>query len=180
MRSHQLRPFAVGLLTFALLTTSIDCSKMKMDNYEAAGGSLDRQFVTDAATSNLDEVSAGSLAAAKSTNVGVKGYGQLLAEDHGAAQNELKLIADTINLVLPQTPDSLHQAMQQTLSGLTGKSFDTTWLRAQITDHQKTIVLFQSELKNGTSATVLRYTNKHLPELQAHLKMADSLLQELQ
>ncbi len=63
---------------------------------------------------------------------------------------------------------------------LTGKAFDTTWLRAQITDHQKAIVLFRSELNNGTSTSVIRYTNKHLPELQAHLKMADSLLQVLQ
>lgn len=174
------QPFAVWLMTFLLLITSIDCSKMKMDNYESAGGSPDRQFVADAATSNLNEVNAGLLATAKSTNAGVKGYGQLLAEDHRAAQNELKLIADTINLILPQAPDSVHQAMQQTLSGLSGKSFDTAWLRVQITDHQKTIAFFQSELNNGTSATVLRYTNKHLPELQAHLKMADSLLQVFQ
>lgn len=180
MYPHPLKLFAVGVLSFVLLTPAINCSKMQMDNYETPGRNQDRQFVMDAATSNLNEVETGSLAAAKSTNAGVKLYGQMIAEDHGAAQNELKLIADTINLTIPQAPDSVHQALCQTLSGFTGKAFDTAWLRLQITDQQKAISLFQVELNNGTQTSVLWYANKHLPGLQAHLKMADSLMQVLQ
>ena len=71
--------------------------------------------------------------------------------------------------------DSQHTALLQTLQGLSGREFDSTYIVNQIADHQKTVDDFQAELNAGSKTEVKDYANKYLPKIQMHLQQADSI-----
>jgi putative membrane protein len=153
------------------------CSKM--EDYETPKKNPDRQFVIDAAYANWNEIEADALAATNGNDGRTRDFAQNMVDEHRAANDLLLRISDTINLSAPQQPDSVHREIRTILSHLGGISFDTTYLRAQVTDHRQTIALFQAELANGTNASVLRYAATYLPVIHIHLKKADSLLAAL-
>jgi putative membrane protein len=164
-----------GILLFIAASMPSGCSKS--DNH--SGNSLnsnDKQFLVSASYSNVDEVDAGTLASTKAGNAGVKGFGQMMMTDHWIAEDELKNLADSLQVPVPQQPDSVHQAIKQTLIGLSGMTFDTTYLHGQINDHQNTIALMQNEINSGQNTAVTNYARKYLPKIQMHLMMADSLM----
>jgi putative membrane protein len=66
------------------------------------------------------------------------------------------------------------------LQSLPDSTFDTTYLRAQINDHENAVALFQQELANGQDTTVKAYASQYLPVIQMHLTMADSLIVQLE
>jgi putative membrane protein len=171
-------------ITFALLAAALlagaACKKSHHGSHNPPLGDTDRQFLVNASYSNLAEVDAGTLASAKGSEAGVKMFGQMMVSDHNTAESELKNIADSNQVSIPDAPDSAHRAMKAMLTTLSGKTFDTTYIRGQITDHQKTIDLFQAEINNGQSQRVQAYAIKYLPKIQMHLAMADSLRQVLQ
>jgi putative membrane protein len=150
-----------------------------MADYESPRPNADRQFVADAATGNNKQIDIGSLATQISETPAVKEYAFLLMQYHSSARDELKRVADTINLEIHVTPAAKDEAMKTRLSGLSGKAFDSTYLRAEIDENRKAIDVFEAELNAGESPTVLRYTRRHLPEIRAHLRIADSLMRVL-
>jgi putative membrane protein len=154
--------------------------KKDHDNDHNDLNSKDRNFLINASYSNNDEVDAGNLASSQGSHEAVKIFGATMVNDHSTAETELKMLADSLNVAIPLEPDSAHKAMKQTLMSLSGMAFDTTYTRAQITDHQNTIALMQDEISNGQSDRVKRYANKYLPKVRMHLMAADSLLQYLQ
>jgi putative membrane protein len=58
--------------------------------------------------------------------------------------------------------------------GLNNLAFDTTYISGQVSDHQKAIALFQTEINNCQDARVKAYANKYLPKLQMHLMRLQS------
>jgi putative membrane protein len=135
----------------------------------------DQDFMVKAAQSNLAEVDAGQLAASKSGNAAIKMFGQMMVTDHTQAFAELKINADSLKFTLPASPDSMHIALKQKLSTLTGKSFDSLYINSQVNDHHTAISLFESEASSGYDQRLRNYANKYLPGLRMHLHMADSI-----
>jgi putative membrane protein len=137
--------------------------------------STDQSFVTQVSISNNAEISAGQLAATKSSNAAVRAYGQAMVSEHTTAQNELKDIGNSIGLAVRDSIDPIHQALMVRLNLLTGYSFDTAYVNAQIQAHQAAVNLFQTEVSSGQQLQVRNYATKYLPHIQAHLFAADSL-----
>jgi putative membrane protein len=73
------------------------------------------------------------------------------------------------------TIDAAHVTLMQTLQGLSGRAFDSTYIVNQVSDHQKTVTDFQTELSSGSRSEVKDYANKYLPKIQMHLQKADSI-----
>jgi putative membrane protein len=108
----------------------------------------DQQFTMMANMGNQPEMELGQLAATKAANASVKTYGMLLVVEHTPVGPELDSIAGLVNLSTPDTLDAEHKVLQQTLTGLSGKAFDTTYLSSQVRDPQKIISLFENEAVN--------------------------------
>jgi putative membrane protein len=143
------------------------------DNNDLNGS--DRDFMVNASYGNVAEVDAGQLAASKGSTAGVRNFGQMMVNDHSTAQTELNSLGSQYNVSLPSAPDPAHQALKQQLMNLTGTAFDSTYLSAQVMDHQNTVILFQNEIANGNNSSIKAYATKYLPAIQMHLHMADSL-----
>ena len=161
-----------------LICVCAACSKNNNDNTTV--NSNDSYFMQQASYSNNDEINAGAIAATRGNYDSVRMYGSMMVSDHGNAESELNSLASSLNITVPSTPDSLHQAMVAHLQTLSGNVFDTTYIGAQIRDHLITINLFEFELATGNNQQIKNYANKYLPVIQMHLQEAQSIQQRIQ
>jgi putative membrane protein len=135
----------------------------------------DQDFMTKTSISNTAEIGAGNIASNKATIAGVKTFGQHMIMEHTPAQNDLKTLGTNVGYAVKDTLDPEHVALAAQLNALTGRAFDSTYIVNQVTDHDKTIAIFQNELTNGRHQAVKNYANTNLPHIQMHRAMADSI-----
>src|SRR5687768_9926337 len=84
----------------------------------------DETFVEVAARSNMAEIEFGELATTKGTDSLVKVYAQDLVDDHNAAQDELKELADDYGgIEWPNDLDEGHDEIMEQLNNAEGYSF---------------------------------------------------------
>jgi putative membrane protein len=160
-------------LCFIVALMATGCSND--DDNNTTVNSTDFYFLQQASYSNLDEVSAGAIAAVRGSYDSVRVFGSMMVSDHGNAQAELDSIGLSLNVTLPNEPDSVHKEMAAQLQTLSGNVFDTTYIGAQVRDHILTIQIFQQELSNGNNQQVKNYANKYLPVIQMHLQEAQNI-----
>ena len=137
--------------------------------------SQDRTFLVQASLSNNAEIGAGALASTKGDSSAIRAFGQMMVTDHTQAQADLKTTGTNVNVNVTDSVDATHTALMVTLTGLSGREFDSAYILNQITDHQATISAFQTELNSGSRSEVLNYANTYLPKIQMHLQKADSI-----
>lgn len=167
--------FIVSLLSTGLFVACDDDD----DNPDPALTTMDRTFMEKAAYGNKAEIEAGQLASTKGNDTMVKMFGTMMVQDHTTAYDELEDLSDDWDVVIPQTPDSVHQAMKQYLNTLSGYTFDTAYINAQVKDHQQTVALFQLEADSSKQLQLKAYATKYLPKIKMHLQKADSIANAL-
>jgi putative membrane protein len=156
---------------FAQATTQ---SKTKAEGTATAKASADQTFVMNAAKGGMAEVELGKLAAQKASNDEVKKFGQRMADDHGKANDELKAIASSKNITLPQAMDAKDKALQDRLSKLSGAAFDRAYMAAMLRDHRQDVNAFKRESTAGKDPEIKAFASKTLPTLEDHLKLAQT------
>jgi len=130
-------------------------------------------FMIEAASGSLMEITLGKLAQIQSQNDEVKIFGKQMETDHGKANEQLELLATAKNIVIPAAPTQDHQKHINQLAELKGADFDRKYLDMMITDHQNDIKLFQNAANNNDmDAEVKAFAQKTLPILRQHLQMA--------
>jgi len=151
------------------------CKNNNNDNNGMTMNATDQQFLQQVSYSNHDEVAAAQIASTKGTADSVKIFAQMMISDHTTAQASLDSLGGQYNMQLPQGPDSAHIAFGLLLGTLSGYTFDTTYMSAQVSDHQLTLGAFQNEIDNGNNVQVKGYATKNLPIIQEHLLMAQRI-----
>ena len=162
---------------------SLNKTKDTSSNVAATGGiavtSDDAKFATTAANGGMAEVALGNLAQQKSTNSQIKSFGAMMVTDHGKANDELKSIAKTKNITLPDSVDADHKKKMDDLSKMSKKDFDKAYVDAMIEGHKKTLKLMQDEATNGKDADLKAFAAKVALTVQMHLdainKIHDSM-----
>lgn len=134
-----------------------------------------KSFMTTAAEDGMFEVQAGKLASAKTQDAAVKQYGQEMVSDHTRAVNELKQLAQSENVTLPNDVSAEQKQKLDRLQGLSGAEFDREYMTMMVDAHQKAVNLFQNQANKGDDPEVKAFAAKTLPTLQEHLKDAQSL-----
>jgi putative membrane protein len=105
----------------------------------------------------------------------VKQFGQKMVADHTAANDKLKSLADSKQVVLPDSMSPDENAALGKLEGLTGTDFDKAYSKMMVKDHNEDISEFQKEVKKGEDADVKAFAQNTLPTLQHHLMLANQL-----
>lgn len=129
------------------------------------------QFVTALAASDLFEIEAGKLAQEKGQSAQVKGFGEMLVEEHSKSSEELKaLLARSNPPVAPPTalPADLQARLQQ-LGGLSGDEFDRRWMAEQTASHQQTLALLNGYLATAEPGPLKDHAAKATGTVQKHL-----------
>lgn len=137
-----------------------------------------QSFIKTAIQGNLAEIDVGKLAQEKGQSQAVKDFGKMLAEDHGKANENAKMAASQIGVEPPTHTSAGHTATYAKLKVLQGESFDKSFAKSMLSDHQKDVKEYQKEAAKTDAAG--QYAKQTLPTLQKHLQMAEQLNQQLQ
>ena len=139
----------------------------------------DQQFIKNAAEGGLAEVELGQLALQKASSREVKNFGRRMVDDHGKANDELKKIAASKGLGLPQKPGANNKATKDRLGKLSGQQFDNAYMAEMLKDHKQDVAEFRRERKTARDQDVRNFAVKTLPTLENHLKQAEKIAPEL-
>ena len=135
----------------------------------------DSEFAQKAAMGGKHEVEGAKFAAGKASNAGVKAFANKLVKDHAAANAELMSLMKKKQISMTSDENPAPEAWR----AQTGAAFDRAFIEHAITEHEKTIALFETEAKDGTDAEIKAWAAKKLPGLRAHLKSAQDLKAKL-
>lgn len=150
------------------------CSKTSESNTDL--NATDENFALQTSQSNSAEITIGSLAAGKATNLQVKNFAQFMITEHQMAQTDLKNMAASVGILVRDSIDAAHMALANQLSAIpSGRAFDSAYIYSQVADHDMTIANFQTEINNGNHRDVKNYANIYLPHIQMHRQSADSI-----
>jgi putative membrane protein len=150
-------------VAFALLLTSS----------AHAAESTNRRFLEKAIEGNYAEIKMGQLAQQSGQNDDVKKYGQMLADDHSAANQKALEAAKSAGVSVPEGPNAKQTSDYEKMAKTTGPKFDQEFARHMIADHQKDIGEYKKAAKQSDAAG--EYAKAQIPVLQRHLDMARSL-----
>lgn len=136
----------------------------------------DAGFLKDAALAGMAEVESSQLALQKATDPTVKSFAQKMVDDHTKANEELKALAQSKGVELPDEPSLMQKGKLKALSTADGADFDKRYAENMgVEAHADTVKLFQKAAKDAKDPDVKAFAANKLPTLQDHLRMAHAL-----
>jgi putative membrane protein len=133
-------------------------------------------FVKEAATSDMLEISAAKLAEEKG-NAEEKKFAAQMITDHTKTSSDLKQLVSSGD-VKADIPASLDDASQKKLDKLRDAKpadFASEYDPMQVSAHEDAVSLFERYAKSGDSIKLKDWAGKTLPALQHHLEMAKAM-----
>lgn len=132
----------------------------------------DAEFAVQAASGGMMEVQLGKLAQTKAASDEVKKFGQLMADDHAKANEELMALAKQKNITLPTALTGKHQDHYTDLSEKSGAEFDQAYMDLMVKDHEEDINLFEKQAENGNDPELKSWAAGKVTTLRHHHEMA--------
>lgn len=130
----------------------------------------DESFFETAAQGGLAEVEMGKLAQEKGQSKAVKDFGAMMVKDHTAANEKLKALAAKKGVDLPKSPSVAQMATKTKLQVLTGETFDKSYVKTMVDDHEEDIKAFEKEANGGKDPEAKALAAATLPTLRMHLQ----------
>jgi putative membrane protein len=137
--------------------------------------SADHSFATKAAAAGAAEIADAQLALKNSSRQDVKNFAQRMVDDHTKAADQLKSIATSEGITLPNGESAADKKNTDALQKLNGAAFDQKYIQGQRAAHKQAVSLFTSESKSGKDGQLKSFASQTLPTLQDHLKMITAM-----
>jgi predicted outer membrane protein len=102
-----------------------------------------QRFLTKAIEGNLAEVQMGELAQKNGQNADVKSFGQMLQQDHTAANQKAMDVATKLGVNAPSGPNAKQKADYDKMAKLQGGAFDKAFAQHMVMDHKKDIAEYK-------------------------------------
>jgi putative membrane protein len=100
-------------------------------------------FLKKAIEGNHAEIQMGQLAQQKGQSDSVKKFGQILSDDHSAANQKAMEAAKSMDVPPPGGPNAKQKADYEKMSKLAGAQFDREFATHMIADHEKDIAEYK-------------------------------------
>src|SRR5438477_7922260 len=114
----------------------------------SAASAAEKPFLKKAIEGNFAEIQIGQLARQKGQNDGVKKFGQMLSDDHAAANQKAIDAAKSMGMTPPDGPNAKQRADYEKMSK-SGAQFDRDFAMHMVADHQKDIAEHKKEAKQA-------------------------------
>lgn len=141
----------------------------------ASEKSGDESFYKEAAADGLTEIEQGKIAQGKGQSQDVKEFAQMMVRDHSAANDRLKAIASIKGIELPNSPNVGQTLAIGKLNLLSGESFDKSYVKGMVKDHQEDITAFEKEVRTGKDSDARQFAAATLVTLKMHLNQIQSV-----
>jgi putative membrane protein len=134
----------------------------------------DRKFIQKAAIGGLAEVQVAQLAEQKTQDPTVKAFAEKMIADHTPNNEQLVKLAESKGVTPPTELDSMHAKQMTKLQSLSGRNFDTTYLKGQEKDHAMMLKTFKAEAKSGHDPDLKQFAQSTIPTIEAHEHLAET------
>ncbi len=135
-----------------------------------------KDFVKEAATSDMFEMDFSALAQQEATDEATKSLAKQMVTDLEKTTKELtEAVGSNPSTPIPTELDSSHKSKLEKLKDLKGSNFTKTYLDQQVSAHKDAVSLFERYGKGGDNPTLKAWAEKTLPTLKQHLELAQSL-----
>ncbi len=135
----------------------------------------DAKFAVDAANGGMTEIALSKLAQTQATSSKVKDFAAMMVTDHTKAGDELKGIAKTKNITLPDSVSADSKKAIDDLSKKTGNDFDKAYVNKMVSDHKATVSMFEDASKKLKDPDLKAFADKTLPTIKGHLSDITSI-----
>lgn len=133
----------------------------------AAPSEQDVRFLRQAHQSNAAEIAAGRLAQQKGNSDEIRRLGSRLVADHTRLDDAGTRVAATLKVELPEVSPQ-QRATARRLADASGADFDALFLSTQLEAHVLAMRLGETELAEGSDATVKKLAADAAPVIAAH------------
>ncbi|MGA4474610.1 DUF4142 domain-containing protein [Ectopseudomonas chengduensis] len=166
---HPLK--TLTLLAAAALTICAVSSLQAANQTESISS---EDFVEEASAKGVAEIETAKLALEKSQNEAVKGFAQMMIDDHRRANQQLAELAKSKDLEVSDDAELINQAKALLLKLRSEDSFDKAYMNNQVVAHRETIELFRRAV-NVDDEELASFARETLPKLEQHLQRAEQL-----
>src|SRR5688572_17533670 len=102
-----------------------------------------KEFLQDTYENGLAEVKLGQLALGKTANADVKKFAQMMVDDHGKCNTEMKSIADAKGVKLATEPTMVAKGKEKMIDAKSGADFDKAFADSMVNGHKKSVESFE-------------------------------------
>lgn len=170
---HPLKPLAfLAAAAFAIRAAS------RLHAANQAQSISSEAFVDQASAKGIAEIETAKLALEKSQNEAVKGFAQMMIDDHRRANQQLAKLAKSKGLEVSDDAELINQAKALVLKLRSEDSFDKAYMNHQVLAHRETIELFRRAV-NVDDQELATFAGETLPKLEQHLQHAEQLAGQL-
>lgn len=170
---HPLKPLAfLTVAAFAIRAVS------RLQAASQAESISSEAFVEEASAKGVAEIEMAKLALEKSQNEAVKGFAQMMIDDHRRANQQLAKLAKSRGLDVSDNAELINQAKALVLKLRSEDSFDKAYMNNQVVAHRETIELFRRAL-NVDDQELATFAGDTLAKLEQHLQHAEQLAGQL-
>ncbi|WP_374433273.1 DUF4142 domain-containing protein [Tabrizicola sp.] len=122
-------------------------------------------FARVAASSNMLEIESSTLAMERSQNADVQAFAQKMIDDHTAAGEKMKAIAEDAETEVPAAMNDADMKALQALQD--AQNFDQAYLELQVKAHEEAVALFDTFAAEG-EGPLRDFAEETLPTLKDH------------
>ena len=137
----------------------------------------DQSFLRKTMEDSVAQVQMGQLAAQKSSSDDVKQFGQKMAQIHEQLNNQLKPIAQKLDVSEPKGPSKKDKQKIEQMQSLSGPNFDAAFIKAMLDDQQADLKNFKDEAQGSQNPNVQQVAKMDEPVLSQHLQILEQLAQ---
>lgn len=152
-----------------------ESSKTAMSKTSAATTATDTKFLRAVGQADLAEIELGNLAQQKATSPEVKQFAQRMVQDHTQNRDQLKQLAETQHVTVPDTVTAKDKATKTELEKLSGAQFDKAYMNDMVKDHRTDVAKVAHASKTAQNPEVKKFAEQTLPTLRSHLKEAEKI-----
>jgi putative membrane protein len=139
---------------------------------------LDKAFVKKALEGGMAEVQLGQIALQKSNNGEVKQFAQKMVDDHTKLGDQMKEVAQKLNVKVPDSVSSKDKALMAKLQALNGDSFDQAYIKDMVKDHKQDDNDFKSEAQRASDPDLKQVAMQGEQVISQHLQMIQQIAQK--
>ena len=136
----------------------------------------DHAFLNYAAQDNQAEIQLCLVAEKVAPAGAVKAFARLMVNDHVQIENHLAILANDLNLELPNGLGKDGQETMSRLKDLHGATFDRSFMEAQVSDHSSDLKKYDDEIKATKNDGIRSYAAETVSVLKQHLDLARAVL----
>lgn len=148
---------------------------------ESTSTGLDEEggtFLKKAAVGGIMEVEAAKIALTNSKSTEVKNFAEQMITDHTKANKELKELAVNKKVITPDALPAEEQMHLDAMKKMTGNDFDKHYIAMMVTDHEKTVKLFEQG-KQNKNADLKAWATNTLSTIELHTAKAKEIALKL-